>query len=668
MTLIIRPNNLKFLHMTKYICIAFTTVFFSFLTNNASAQFKLPFGKVTVADLSNKPYKPDPGADAIVLSETGVASLQYQEGFYVDFEKNVKIRIVNSNGYDYANIEIPFDIDDKMDSYKASTFNLRNGEKIETEIPKNSFILEKTSKSYNTLKFNFPDVHEGSVIEYSYKMRLFNGAIAGLVSWQFQHGIPVESSSLTVTYPDAFVYKSLISGSSKDVQTDFSKSKTNFFGEYVSASVNTWLSANVPAFRREPYILSEKEHLTKVTFELARVDFPNITLNDISPTYERLNTKLLDREDFGTAINTNFKSLASQISSGSSDELAKLKKIHAYVSTKVLWNGIEDFTANYALRNILNKEKGSSADINLILIAILRSAGLKADPVILCTRSNGSLNQNSAMLQQFNYVVAEVSADGKDYLVDATDPIRPFNLLPFECLNGTGRLISTTNSRFIELKNGEKNSRAYVFTLSLDKNGDIIGNFKNTLSDYPAFDVRKLVVLESEEGYLDMVRSKSPDVEFSNFRIIGLKDQSSDLKIESDIKIIKGAQLAGNRMIVKQVIPAEDSKNPFYSEERKFPVNFGCPVSQIYSLTLSIPEGYVVAEKPADATFIAGNDWGKFAYSCIANGNEVKINYAFDISKTLFEPSDYTQLRSFYAKAYHKMDELIILEKNPVTR
>ena len=156
MTLIIRPNNLKFLDMTKYICIAFITVFFSFLTQNVSGQFNLPFGKISIEDLSNKPYKPDPGADAIVLSETGVASLQYQEGFYVDFEKNVRIRIVNSKGYDYANIEIPFDTDDKIDSYKASTFNLRNGEKIETEIPKKNFILEKTSKSLLYPEIQFP--------------------------------------------------------------------------------------------------------------------------------------------------------------------------------------------------------------------------------------------------------------------------------------------------------------------------------------------------------------------------------------------------------------------------------------------------------------------------------------------------------------------------------
>ena len=121
-----------------------------------------------------------------------------------------------------------------------------------------------------------------------------------LVPWNFQHDIPAISSTLTVVYPDAFVYKSLISGSSWDVQTDFLKSNTNFLGESCFCQYKYMDCSDLPAFREEPYILGNSEHLTRVTFELARVDFPNITYNDISPTYPKLTTKLLDSGDFGT--------------------------------------------------------------------------------------------------------------------------------------------------------------------------------------------------------------------------------------------------------------------------------------------------------------------------------------------------------------------------------
>ena len=94
------------------------------------------------------------------------------------------------------------------------------------------------------------------------------------------------------------------------------------------------LASEVPAFRPEPYILSKRENMTRITFEISKVDFPRITYNDISPSYERLNAKLLDLEDFGTAIQTNFKSVTEKVTAGLTDDLSKLKKIHKYIAGK----------------------------------------------------------------------------------------------------------------------------------------------------------------------------------------------------------------------------------------------------------------------------------------------------------------------------------------------
>ena len=100
-------NNLKLSNMTKFRYLSLIPLLLGILTLKYQVSPILPFGNVSLEDLSNKPYKPDQGADAIIISETGVASLQYQRGFYVEFEKDVRIRIVNSDGFDYANIEIP---------------------------------------------------------------------------------------------------------------------------------------------------------------------------------------------------------------------------------------------------------------------------------------------------------------------------------------------------------------------------------------------------------------------------------------------------------------------------------------------------------------------------------------------------------------------------------
>ncbi len=654
--------------MTKFSYISFIVIL-SFLTIDLSAQFTLPFGKVSLEDLSNKPYKPDPGADAIILSESGLASLQYQDGIYIELEKNVRIRIVNSKGYHFASIEIPFDIDDKMDYYKASTFNLQNGEKIETQIPRKSFIIEKTDPASNTLKFNFPDVHEGSVIEYSYKIRLKNSsAIMGLVTWVFQSVIPVVRSTFTVAYPDAFVYKSLILGSSLDVQTDFTTSNSNFFGRGVTANIRTWSAADLPAFRPEPGILGVSEHLTRVTFELASVEFPNITFGNISPTYQKLNEKLLDRDDFGTPLATNFRSLAQGITAGEKDELSKLRKIHEYVSSKILWDGDNGITSSSSLKAVMRKEKGNSADINMMLIAMLRSAGLKADPVILSTRSHGTLFQNSAMIRQFNYLIAAVTIEGKLYLADATDPLRPADLLPVECLNRSGRLIHLSESRFVELKNDKPDAASYDYNVKIDEKGQISGTLNYTLSGYEAYYTRKTVKLAGEDGYLDLMKSMSPYADISSLGFMNREDPGSDLVMKCDFNINDGARIAGDKILFKTFLSMERIKNPFFSADRKYPVDLAYPSDYSYSIRFTIPEGYVLSEKPSDASFTLETDGGKYEYSCLAEGNQISVHQKVSITRTLYQTTEYLSVRNFYEKIVRKQGEVIVLKKNPVIK
>lgn len=644
------------------------TVSLILLTQVAYSQFKLPYGKVTLDELSSKVYKPDPGADAVILSKTTVASIQYEEGFYIEQEFNTRIKIINRRGFDYADIEIPYSTDDYLDNIKATTYNLKNGEKVETQVPKESFITEHTSKWSNTLKFNFPDVHEGSVVEYSYKMRLNASNLNSLVPWYFQDLIPVDRSTITVVFPQTFIYKTRIFGSSSDVYSDFSTTSSNFFGEGIDANIWTYTASEVPAFRPEPYILSKRENMTRITFEISKVDFPRITYNDISPSYERLNAKLLDLEDFGTAIQTNFKSVTEKVTAGLTDDLSKLKKIHKYIAEKIMWDGYVGIRASDPLKTIVRKEKGSSADINMTLIAMLRSAGLKADPVILSTRSHGSLNISSAMMKQFNYVVAAVQIGDKRYLVDATDPLRPFDMLPFACLNGSGRLISLTESAFVDLKNNEISGTSKTMNLVLSPDGSLTGDMEYKVLGLNAYTNRYLAKMEGEEGFREKFLSDNPAVEISDIRIEGLKDPYSDLMVKNNVKIHNEAIVNSDRIILSLTGEPFLTKSPFYSAERKFPVDFGYPQSDKVTVRIKLPAGYSVALKPADVTADLSNNGGKFEFTCTIEDDALVINNSYKIEKTIFQPSEYQELRDFYKKILGTSNEIIVLKKNSVTR
>lgn len=636
------------------------------MTGSLYSQNKLPFGNIKTDDLRNLPYKPDPGADAIVLSDDGIASLNYNgESFYVELVRDVKIRIVNSNGYDYANVELPFSSDDNILKYKASTFNLKDDEKIETAIPKKSFIIDNSSFR-KVLKFNFPDVHEGSVIEYSYTVQLRDYAVNRLYPWKFQRDIPVVKSSYAVLYPDYFVYKSLISGASKSVFTESSSTDQSFFGKVMKVNIFSWSVIDMPAYKDEPYTKSRKDNLTGVSFELASVNLPGSSFEEITPTYESLAKKLLEREDFGKALTKSapFKSTVEELTSRITNDLDKLRKIHQFVSDKIYWNGVDDFTASEPLSTVFRKGIGNSADINLILIAMLRLAGIKADPVILSTRSNGSLNKFSAMLQQFNYVIARVRIADDYYLVDATDPMRPFNVLPFECLNGSGRQIDKYENIFVDLRNNEKDASRINVNLKIDDDLQISGNIEDRYSEISAFNYRKLIKQEGEEGYLDILKENASEIEIVDFSLKNYDQRDSDLVEKMNIKIENGLQIAGDRILFNPSLSFLAEDNPFEDETRSFTIDFGAPRIKQLTMSINIPSGYSVAEMPDNLVISLGKSDGKYQFSCEKINNVIHIKNFIQIDNTEFQPSQYLAVQDFYSKILKKQAELIVFRKD----
>ncbi len=645
----------------------FIVLFFVITLNlfNVSYSQQPEFGDILLKDFSNKPYSPDPGADAIVLSDIAIAGMGYDgSDVFVEMERDIRIKIVNSDGFGYADIIIPFRDDEKITKYRASTFNLKNGEKTETPVTKEAFIIEKTGESRQSLKFSFPDVHEGSIIEYTYRMRLGSYSKFILVPWRFQREIPVALSSLTIEYPESFVYKYALSGNLTNVRSESARGNKRFLNDYVQTNILRWTADDVPAFKAEPYIIGRNDLVSKITFELARVEFPEISKQEITPSYNNLTEELMKRSDFGTPLETNLKSLTKTIVGNEEDNRKKLLLIHRYITSKIMWDGEQDFLASAPLRTILQKGKGNSADINILLIAMARAAGLSAEPVILSTRSNGSLNVLSALITQFNYVVARINIEGEYYLVDATNPLSPFNELPFDCLNKTGWLCGKVKSDFVELTNKETNSLYQSITMFPEKDGTIVGEIENIYKGYLASDLRKQIRLESEDGYYDLVKSNNPEAQISEYVLGGVKDIGSEAKESYNFKIIKGSHLAQNELIIKPYHLNTSVYNPFYMSERKFPVDFGCPQLESFTMSLTIPEGYSLDMKPENASFTLGKDGGSFKFTCEQTGNIINISSLFKIDRIAFAVSEYKDIQNFYQKVQQKQSEYIVLKKN----
>ena len=61
----------------------------------------------------------------------------------------------------------------------------------------------------------------------------------------------------------------------------------------------------------------------------------------------------------------------------------------------------------------LKTRQGNVAEINLLLTAMLRKAGIEADPMILSTRDNGIANTSYPLISEYNYVICVVFREGQ---------------------------------------------------------------------------------------------------------------------------------------------------------------------------------------------------------------------------------------------------------------
>src|SRR5687768_3744122 len=151
----------------------FSLLLLSFHSLIAQEKSPVKFGNVDPADFARKIYSIDSSATAVVIANIGSTDIEGNSKgwFSLVFKRFARIHILNKNAYDVANISIPLftdgDAEEQLDKLKAVTYNLEDGKVVETKLDvKSNVFKDKINKNLVLKKFTFPNVKEGSIIEF----------------------------------------------------------------------------------------------------------------------------------------------------------------------------------------------------------------------------------------------------------------------------------------------------------------------------------------------------------------------------------------------------------------------------------------------------------------------------------------------------------------------
>ncbi|MBC5835929.1 DUF3857 domain-containing protein [Flavobacterium sp. F372] len=646
-------------------------------------------GKVTIAELNQKQHPTDTSAVAAILFNKGKSCIEYtqSDGFVLITEVVAKIKIYKKSGFDWANKQVSYYVgsqeDESLIFSKAATYNLVNGKIEKTKLNSDGEFDEKYNKYWKFKKITLPNVKEGSIIEYKYTIK--SVYLSNIPDWQFQQVIPVDYSEFVTKIPEYWTFKYYTRGFIQPVfKTDVKAinielkdkfrtipgvsgaSSTNYSTQNMeySETTNKFTLKNLPALVEESYSNNIVNYLSGVQHELASTQFKNQATKMFSQSWEDVVEKIYKNSDFGLELNKEsyFEEDLNKLIKGQIlSENEKIIKIFDFVKNKVKWNNLSGIYTDVGVKKAYLEGVGNVADINLILTKMLRNSGIKANPVLLTTRSRAINLYPSS--DAFNYVICGVEIGDKIVFLDATDKLLKPDVLPTRALNYIGRLVRENGtSTEVDLSPKVHSKKSVMIFASVD-NQSIKGNIKETLTENRAYNFREKNNAISEESYLENIEKNMSGFEISEYKIENKKDEKESLKEDYNFTSTNEIEVINDKLFFKPLLFFAIDENPFKQDKRDYPIDFKYPTHDSYTLTYNLPQGYVVESMPEKMNIATEDNLSSFSFLIGQTGNKIQIVSNFYINSAMVPSDYYDTLKVFYNQVYLKMNEKIVLKK-----
>jgi hypothetical protein len=655
------------------ILVILTSVFAGF------SQKKLELGKATVEELNEKVHPIDSSAVAAVLFQVGRTFFEYSDinGFGMVTEIDTKIKIYKKEGYSNANQSYSYFTGgspaETVSFSKAMTYNLVDGKIQKAKLKSDGEFTENKSKNWFRKKITLPDVKVGSILEYRVVIR--SPYFSTLPEWYFQKDIPVNYSEFLACIPEYYIYNVRNKGYVLITTTVDSKGRSITFTNKDKGEISydkleyseiqtKYVAENVPAMKDEAYVNNIDNYTSSIIHELSGKRMPQSTYENFSSDWEGVVKKIYNADNFGVEVEKTgyFEKDIDIILNGlvTSDE--KIAAIFTYVKSRMNWNNDNSYYCDEGVRKAYNDKTGNVAEINLMLVSMLRYAGIDVSPVLLSTRSNGITVFPSRTA--FNYVVAGVEYNDNLLLLDATHKYTLPNILPFNALNWVGRIIRK-NGTSAEVDLMPKGNSKDVINLvaSIEKDGKMTGKVRENYFDYNAYAYRERYNAINKESYLEQLEKKYPGIEIGEYEVLNKTDLSKPVIENYSFTHNNAVEIIGDKMYFSPMFFLAETKNIFTQEKREYPIDFIFPHQDKYNISFTIPEGYAVETIPQSKSVAMMDGIGSFKYLISNNGNQFQIVYTLDINQAIVGSDYYDVLKNFFKEIVERHSEKIVLKK-----
>lgn len=652
-----------------YFFISCILLLFSFVLHpHTSKATDFEFGKLTHRDSTITNYTDGPACNAVILNEFGVLTFSKSYPYRLIHQYHVKIKVFKADALTYGDISISFykwnnNLAEKITRFDAVVYTPGTDGKFRKTVC-NISGGRFTNQSNHLGKFSYalPNVLVGSIIEYRYDLETPDKN--DFTPWAFQKELPKIHSEYWVHMPPKLDYDVILKGGYK-LSKNYTDSAVceEHKGE---CSVQVYAMDSIRAFIAEDRMTEIIDYIPALYFYKVILNYNTKTKKIASKDWSDFDMEALASVALGQQLQETdfFKRKLKKIILPTPDTLALAKSLYSYINHHIKWNE-RLAPASQSIQSVFKEGKGTSADINLMLITALKAYGINANPILISTKNHGAVDKYLPQIGNFNHVIATTNIGNTKYLLDATDPMLPFGMLPEYCFNDYGRVLSEKDSCYwIKMHPQYPASTNYTVELTLKPDGGFKGTAISTHNGYSSYTQRKFIKsFNNTDEYIEKLKNTFNGIKVLNVTTEGLDTITNRVRETYDIEILKSINNSPNKIYFNPYVFDEVNANPFNLDNRTYPIDCGLPSEQRFVISVHLPQDYEIESRPQETAIALPGNGGFFSTSFNYVNNTAIFSHIIKLNRSVYSPDEYPYLKELFNKIIQVQKLPVILKR-----
>jgi len=617
----------------------------------------MEFGNIPDSLYQMQPPANNPDTPYVIANKEMKVSFENRNNSIIAILRyHVRLKVFDESAREASIISIPYYFDNDMEQISniRAVTHLPSGKNASLS-PDDIRTININSR-YNVKEFTMPQVKDGAILEYSYVIH--RRYIEELPDFFLANRVPTEMARVSITYPKYLRYDAFVGNFSGHVRHNFAYTDTSSVPEIFTIPqpkpivTEQWTAYDIPAVEEEAFLSSLNDYRGKIKFLLSNFGIPRQYLEN---TWEVVVARMRKKTNPWNAIRSNIlaeskgDSIANSLDTNSKKAIQD--SIFRYVNETVNFSGANAPYSTETDTAVLRGRALDQAAINQTLIAMLRGAGIEANPLLISGRNSGKIDHDFPSFYQFNAQLVYSEIRDQAFVMDASFPHSQPGLIPVDMYNAPGLLLSQSSFRWVDFHPDRSTFDIQVdIEAELQSNGTLQGTVSSQQSGYPAQLIRQQIWDGNAEAEIlrRALFDRFTQLTTREVSIKNINGYDRPIELSAGFEIENYATSFTDGLKFRPMIVGYQAENPFKDTNRKYPITLDAPEKLDVHYSITLPNGYAAEQGIQNRSLSMPGAQFREIYDM--HPEQMEYEYHIDISRKEFSTDLFPQFYSLYQR------------------